>query len=317
MLQTQDPLANQQLIDPVLTRLVVGQPQYKPYPGTALAPPITVSTKTFKWVSYGKERLMDYGEIRRALRADIKVIDWEVSTESDTLDRYSVAVKKDVWELENATDSIGIQVKSADLARQVIELKMERLVKTMIDTAGSYDTGHVNAAANCWDSASGDSRVDVRAACALIAGKTGIPYEDMVVFLPEDSYQAALNDPTFLAARFNFSTDTPGYDALARYWGVGRVWSANPIVSADDGTVSSLYSDIAVVYYPGNAPMYDSTYGALHWAVSFKWAQQMRGGAYRPWYDERSTSWYFPWEDFCKVRVINNSCAAKITNCVT
>jgi hypothetical protein len=151
----------------------------------------------------------------------------------------------------------------------------------------------------------------------VITAATGLQISDLTVFLPEVSFEAAQDDPTFIAARNNFDTDTVGEDALARYWGVGRVWTANPVTAADDGTVSALYDDIAVIYYPGSQGKYDESWGSLVWAVQFKWARWAQGMAFEAWFDRLSTSWYFPWQEYQKVGVINANCAVKLTGCAS
>jgi hypothetical protein len=151
------PIDNTQLIDPVVSNLVIGQPQTRFWPGDMLAPPVVVPTIVFQYTEYGVERLMDY-EIERAYRANMKTVDFEVETHTDRLRRYTVAVKRDQDELLNADPSLSMRERCAALSREIVQTEMERKVHTMVATAGSFST--VTAVTNQWDGASGDSRTE-------------------------------------------------------------------------------------------------------------------------------------------------------------
>lgn len=299
--------------DPLLTQLVVGQPQKLPFPGLQLLTPITVPNWVFDYTVYNTEHL-DTVDTRRGMRAPIKHGDWQVNTVSDKLKRYSFRVMKDQDEIGNAHPSLSIMEKSAILAQRMVTMDIEREIRDLVQAVGSYAAGNVLpiAPGSEWNAAGGDSRADIRAMTAQIINTVPIMPEDLVLFLPLQSLEAAKDDPVFLAARQNFDTNMPTTDVLAAYWGIGRVWSANP-VDKDPATqvVGPMYGDNAILYYPGDNAAYDTTYGDITWAVNFKWN---RGIAQRRFYDEVHTSWSFPWHDYAAPRIINNAAAALITN---
>ena len=131
------------------------------------------------------------------------------------------------------------------------------------------------------------------------------------VFLSLASFEAAKDDPVFLTARHNFDTRIATESVLAEYWGVGGEWTANPVEVAA-GVVTSMYGDVAIIYYPGTGAQMDTGYGDLDFGRTFRYN---RGVASRPWYNNEDTTWSFPWTDYALHRITNNASAALITNC--
>lgn len=304
-----------QAVDPVVTALVTGQPLPLNLPGTQLFRPVLVPSFNFQYRNYGVESFLPH-DTERAMRAPIKHSDRAFTTTSGKLKRYSWMELADEDELANADPSLRLRELKASAARTIVEMGIERAIHaivTDVTPGNTYASGHIFNLTNGFnDATAGDSRAAVRAACAAIAGKTGMPYSSMVVFLPEASLQAALDDPEFLAKRQYTGTATASLADLAAYWGVGRVWSANPI-TASGTTISSLYSDVAVVYLDSIPADYDTEYGSLTWGATFKWN---RGSVLMPFRDAKTTSWHFPYQDYALPKAINPNCAAIITNCV-
>lgn len=314
---TENPIVNVQLgTDPMVTQLVLGQPQAVRFPGMEILRPISVDAWTFKYTVYGKEHLGHF-DTRRGMRAPIRHTDWKVSTVTEGLERYSFSTVRDQDELNNAAPSLAVRERSATLSRRIVEMDIERKIRDLLlDSTTGYAANHIITlgAGNEWDDATnGDSKASIRTLSKQIAVDTGLQPADMHVFLPMAALEAAKDDPTFLAIRANWTSDISDEMALAKYWGVGRVWSANPVeidTSSPDDVVA-MYGDTAIVYYPGDAAGYDTTYGDLHFGATFKWN---KGVASTPWYDNKTTSWYFPWTDYAKEAVTNYLCGGLVLN---
>jgi hypothetical protein len=303
----------QQGIDPVVTSLVVGTPSMSNFPTLQLIRPITVPKWSFQYTTFGVEHLMKH-DTERGMRAEIKHSDWESGTDTGKLRRFGWSIGKDQDEIGNANPSLRLRERSAAQAREIVLRDIETRMKDFVLAATSYQTGHVTTltATNEWDNqTNGDSRANVRALAKLIFTATQIPYDRLSVFLTEESLQAALDDPKLKAIRNNFSSDTPDIEVLRRYWGVGRVWSANPSALSAADALESMYGDIAVVYFDGNHADFDTEYGEYTWAVQFSWNQGVANAA---WYEDKRTTWFFPWHEYRSWKAININCAGLILN---
>lgn len=306
-------------VDPIITELSKGFPMPMTLPGQRLFRPVSVPNWNFQYRTYGNERLRQH-DTERAMRAAIKKADFAVSTAAAKLKRFSFMAEADQDELANANPTLRLRELKAGFAKTIVSQDIERTIHaivTDVTPGNTYATGHILNLTNGFnDATAGDSRAAVRAACALISAKTGMPYTAMTVFLPESSLQAAYDDPEFLAKRQYTGTATPNMNDLAAYWGVGRVWSANPVVASGTTLVTPLYADIAVVYLDSLPVDYDTEYGEYVWGATFKWQAFPQGMALAPFYKDENTTWHFPFQDYALPKVINANCAAIITNCV-
>lgn len=301
-------------VNPVVTSLVLGTPRRRTMPGMRLLRPVSVDSVNFQYVTFDNKHLQDV-DAERAMRAEITSIDWDATTASAKLRRFTKKVKKDKDEIRNAHPSLRIQELSALMARRTVEMSMEKVIRdVVIDTTpgNTYASGHIFNLTNGFDDpVNGDSKTAVRTAAATISADTGAQIGELSVYLPEISFNAAVDDPLFLEKRGNFSTVLPTAADLAAYWGVKEVWTANPVQASGTG-IAAMYSDIAVVYFDGVGQDFDTEYGELVWGVSFK----LNGGvALEAWYDNNTSSWNFPWEDWLLPKITNPKAAALLTNC--
>lgn len=312
----ESPLADAQMgVNPILTELVLGQPQVLTFPGQRILRPITAPARLFQYQAWGNERLKAF-DTERALRAEIKHGDFRVSQETGFLKRFSFGVLKDQDELANAAPSYGMSEKSSAFSRTIVEMDIERRRRDLLLASSSYAAGHVTTlgAGSEWDAAGGDSKANIRDIGKLICAKTGLQMEQLEVFLTYGALEAAKEDPLFLASRMNYDASTPTVAALQEYWGMGNVWSANPIEADGDSDtdIVAMYGDCAIVYYPGNAAGYDTSWGDLTFGVDFKWN---KGVASSPFYIQNRTSWFFPWTDYSNPAIINVNAAGIVKNC--
>ena len=310
----ESPLENYTLgQNPLVTSLVLGTPQTRQMPSRQILTPLGVDSVAFKWFSYGVERLKSY-DTKRGLRAKIRHSDWAATTHTDELVRYSWSIVKDDAEIANGHPSLRVREVSAMMARDIVQLGIEQIAATLLTTTTSYPASHRLAisAGSEWDAAGGDSYADVTAMANQICDDIGCLPGEINAFVPSVSLRAALQDPVFRASRAYQTTDQASLDTLARYWGIGSAFTGNVRVASDAGVVSNLYSDCVILFYPGSAAAYDTSYGELQFGATFSWN---RGMALEAWRDPSNTSWYFPWEEWVKHKIINNYCGAIITNC--
>lgn len=307
-------LDNVQLnIDPIVTDLVLGQPGPGEMPGARILKPVTTSAWNFQYRQNDLNRLKRY-DTERGMRQPIKTGDFRYSMVSASLKRFSFGTLRDVDELLNAHPSLGLREACGRFSKTIVDMDLERRRRDLLVTAGNYDSGNTLAisAGSEWNSAGGDSKSDVRSMLAVISGKTGLRYNQISVFLSDTSLQAALEDPIFNATRSNWTADTADEQALQRYWGSGPVWSMNPVEADDDGVVSPMYGDVAILYYNSGVAGVDTMDGDLTFGCDFRY----NGGvASKPFYNDLVTSWMFPWTAYDYPAITTNFSGALITNC--
>lgn len=309
-----DPMQNLQVVDPVITQLLGGQPGRVTMPSSFILKNISVSNWSFKWNKFGTERFRHI-DTERAMRAEIRTVDFEVTQETGSLRRFSLAAKADQDELANASPSLKIREKKAALARQGVILDIETKIKDLLTTATNYPVSHRLAlgAGSEWNAAGGDSRSNIREMARAIGADTGIPIDEVSVFVSQSAYEAALDDPIFLAARQNYDTDTPDKSALTRYWGVKEVLTAGPITVDSSDQVSQFYGDVAILFVRDlNTSDWDTEYGEYTFAVNFQWN---RGVALEAWFERLTTTWWFPYQAYANPEIVNSNLGAIITNC--
>lgn len=308
--------------DAITTELVLGMPQAAIMPGERILSPVRVPGEHFRYPVFKAEHLFRRDTIR-GLREDMGFVDWKPQYENGHLDEYTIAVLKDKRELAARGDAAGVlrvAERSAMLARKIVMLDLEVRRRDLLTTVTNYPVANRLAISGGseWDAAGGDSRTDVRSMCAVICSGTPLQYSDLTVFLSFAALNAALDDPVFIAARSNYNADTADTAALARYWGVGEVWSANPVISTseDIADTGSMYSDIAIVYYDSRRAGVGTTFvedmGELHFGARFVMNE---GVALRSFYIDSRKSWAYPWEAMEAIALTNNSLGAIITNC--
>lgn len=309
------PLAALQQIDPVLTELTLGQPQVSQFPGSKILPAIRAPRWTFQFPRYGVERLMSY-DTRRPMRAPIKHAEFGVSMETGRLERFSFSSLWDQDEMTNADEWLGLSSRSADFARTIVEMDIERGRRDLLVTPGSYPVANRLALSSGseWGALGGDFKGSVDQVVSAICGTTGLQRSQLTMFLPESSYQAAKRDLPFLAGRANYNVNPPTIAELTEYVDIGRIWTANPIEAQDDGTIVPMYGDVAIIYFDGNtAPFTDfQQWGNMTFGVDFTWN---RGVASAPWYDPKHTSWHFPWTNYSYPQLLTPAAGGIITNC--
>ena len=310
----ESPIENvQNGVSPLITDLVLGQPQATFFPGSKILRPITAPNFVFQYSTWGTERLERY-ETERAMRAPIKHGSFKVDQVPAKLKRFSFGTLRDLDEISNAHPSLSLTEKCTAFSKTIVDMDIERRKRDLLLATGSYAAGNTLAIAGGseWDTAGGDSKSNIQTVAKAICRKTGLQMEQLSVFLSWEALTAAKLDPIFIASRMNYDASTPTLAALQEYWGVGPVWSANPIEIDENGDLVPMYGDVAIIYYPGNAPDYDTNWGDLTFGVDFKWN---KGVASTPFILPQHTSYFFPWTDYANPAIINGNAGGLITNC--
>lgn len=314
-----NPLENFQLgIDGPVAELMVGQPMLTRPLGMDLFRTVRVPTVSFQYQTFGLEKF-EIKNAERHMRAPFQKSELEVGTASGTLARYGWASLLDRDEIRNSEAFEGvysmplrIRERHQNLSRHIVEMALENKRATVALAAASYSASSPDldvTVSNQWDDTSGDSRADVRALAAVLAGANGVSIEQIEVFLTHASMHAAQSDPTLLGVRQYTGLATVTADILREYWGVGKVTVGDSYAANAAGTaVSSLYNDVAILKVMQPLTGYDESEGKLDSFVSFKW--QVFGRPSMPYYDEDRTSWAFPFEDWELATTVNTSAAA-------
>lgn len=311
-----DPItANRLGQTPMITQLVLGTPQARVMPSSLILPRIIVPNFTFKYTIYGKEHLRRF-DTRRANRAQIMRGSFTADTAEATLARYSFADEADIAELMDAIPSLQLRTKKAMFAKKVVELDIEAQAATLLGTATNYPASHRLALAGGdeWG-AGGNVYDDFQTVAAAIATDSGglITPDMLSVYMPTASLQAAVDDSSFRSASVYGGTARGNRTKLAEYLGCKEIVTANPIQASDADVLSSLYSDICIIWYnaSGSGEMVQD-FGELNFGATFAINS---GVALQPWYDDDHTTWVFPWEDWVKHSITNSALAGIITNC--
>lgn len=310
----EDPAENLQS-NPFVTSLVLGRGFNRIYPGARMWPRFNADWK-FQYTRFGTES-MRLRDTERPMRAPYKVDGFQPSYEDSSLKRYSWATMRDKDEFRISTPNLNLQVNCGVYSRRITEQDIERVRREAILTDANYPAGHVVTlgAGDEFNAATGDARPFIQAAAEIIALKLGVEWSQLSLFMPHTAFAAAINDPTFLAAWFLNSTTVPTEADLAKYYGIGEVWTANPVHFTDAGVATYSWPDTSVLYFTGD-PQMDTSFGEPAWGRTFAWNQ---GGISSSMIsiDWPETANAFPWTDYARPLMLTSEAAVLIKNCST
>lgn len=321
-----NPLDNFQLgIDGPVAELMVGQPKLVRMLGEDLFRTVRVPTVSFLYQTFGLERF-ETKNAERHMRAPFQHSELEVGTASGKLARYGWGALLDRDEIANSEAfeavyamPLRIRERHQMLAKSIVEQTLEKKRATVALAAASYSASAPDldvTVSNKWDGGSGDSRSDVRALASVLAAQNGISIEQIEVFLTHASMHAAQADPALLAVRQYTGLATVSADVLREYWGVGRVTVGDSYeANAASTAVVSMYGDVAILKAMQPLVGYDDREGQLDSFVKFKWS--VFGRPILPFFDEKRTSWLFPYEDWELGATVNTKSAAILRDTAT
>lgn len=324
----EEPMTQFQL-DPGWTSLVLGKPTPIGNPGELILRPWTVNDWTFKWLIFGGERHQVLNA-KRGPGAEIQHGTFAVAEDSGILERYSFKFGFDLDQIRFGDARIGMAEKCLQNARSIVEMAMEYDRATLLTTAASYTSGNnlaISAGSEWNDSTPGDPKEHIRTVVDAITAATGVEDEDLAVFLPRESYQAAIEHADFISFKetassglgigvTGLSTKAANLALLAAYFEVGRVWTMNKRYMNTEGVMVPMYGDVAIVYYDGDqsSTAWDNSQGRYEFGRS---AMPNRGLAARPYVEENTTMQWYPWHGYLKPIITNPDLAGLITNTLT
>lgn len=245
----------------LLSGFDIGAFQYDAWPGDLILPEVRVAplvgqngAMTIELPKWGDEQF-ELINTERGISAGYNTVSMDPTTVTKKLGLYGVAAKKDTRVVNKASSFLQISAKHQALALRGLMLDRERRIRNLILDTSSYTASHAVALTTEWDHASGDSKSDFDSLFTTLTSSSGIPRELFTVTLTSyDAFDAALNDPTFIAQRTSTTGQSPNtatLQELARYWRVRRVNVADCRASIS-GAISSLWGDNAVAHWAGD-----------------------------------------------------------------
>lgn len=277
-------------------------------------PPIPVSKRTNRIPQTLGEYLVrrDTG---RAARAEIRAVTRRYAFQDVTLRRFTLAGVADKQEIENA-DPWNVALNSANLARLGVLLDSAMRKQSIILNTGNYGSTINILPGQGFNLATGYHLRDIfNAAAHIITAATGVPKKLLRLgILGQLGVDAVLNDFELLNRRLlTHGAAVPDWGAVATYLGidVANIWDAQPIFrnSENEATPTQMFPNgQLIIYYPGEDTVLPE--GDIAWARTFKLGGD--GGALAPWYENKETSWYYPWEKHELVDVFNTNCAVLV-----
>jgi len=313
------PFANERSTSPLLTSLVLGQPT-RPGAADIFFPRVPVPSPVFEFRQYDNAEIVPV-ETSRAFSAPYKTKTAGGRLLTAALQRHSFAGMADIDQFKISKSFGGdplFQARQAAIGKRIVDLTREIKASEVLTNTATYPAGHTLALASGseWNAAGGDSQGDITTAADAILSKTAAGREELMVGLSSSALNAALADPVFKASRVYTNSAFPSVRDLAAYWGVKEVRSFNPVAAASQevGSVPApIYGDVAIVFVPMFDPAnYDLTTGTMVFGAGFTWNT---GVANVPFYDDKTSSWYYPWTDWFDFEVISGGAGFLITNC--
>lgn len=315
-----------QLVNPLITALVIGQMQlFEPWV-EFVAPPIGVSSVTFDRPTWLGNEQMERKDTKRAESVEYEKSDVTPSKATGKVERHSWATMVDQRTLNNATPGLRVAEKFAAMAARIVLLSKWFELRDVMQTTTTavYATGHVTAISSGseWNDATpGDPRAQALPLIELICNKTGCQPHNLRMMLPVSSRIALQQNDTFQAwlkgdlssVRLDVGRNEGGAAAIADFFGVGDCMLPNPWGKAG-GTTGPIFADNAFFWLPGAPAEVDDSFGETRWIAYFR---MNAGISTEPFYLPLKTSWVYPWDeewtDFADA-VINTGAAALLTN---
>lgn len=306
-------------IDTLVQGVVLGTPSDDVFPGEQILPDRSVDSLNFLWPVLGKEHLRLH-DAKRALRAEHSEGNRAVSYASDTVERFSWKTGVDVAEIRSASiarPAFNLRRDGALYCRRIVRTAIEWERRALLVTAGTYsfayDLSTGTGDLNYWNGSSGNSFKNIWNAISAISNATGVQPSKLTLYLSQKAYLAFLMDPVFTARKGGLSQSLTGavsMQEIAAYFGIGKVWTANPVVANDAGGVDPMYDNVAILYLDTNSGL-DRTFGDYIPGVTFRWND---GVTAQSWYDNDRTSWYEAWNEWAKPKIFSATTMALFTN---
>lgn len=267
-------------IQPALTELIrLGHAFETPSVGSRLFPPVRTpwATPVVEYIEWGLNHF-ELLDTKRAMSAEFVFGTFTHTTRIEKISRYGAATRRDVEELASAHKFLRLPTLALQHPKRLVDHDIETRMQEVVFDNSSFEVGHVLTipGGDQWDLPPGNPRGDITTAYRLIHGVTQVQPENMTLWLSWEAKEAAFLSPqwnVFLAG--SGITAKPGdLSDLARFLGIGKVWSADPQTrNATGDGLESLYPGSTGVLYiepPDGLIGLDATYGSnALWAVDW------------------------------------------------
>lgn len=306
---------NVQLTDPLVTALALGQMSKRPSFVNFLAPIQFVDKIRVEYPTWAGNEWMENQNTLRGESAPYNTAKMEPSKETINLERHSFAFMADQRVFQNSDASLRVREKYAMSAAKVVEISIQHQVAAIMEASGNYAGSHfvtLGGGAE-WDDAAVDPRDSVDTAIAAISGAIGVSAEDIYGFLPEASKRALYRNPVFRSWNTGQQAkvaNNPNFNVVSDFFGIGPVLSENPW-SKNAGTTGPIFADSFYLFVPGVGGEYDTEFGEQRWLGHLRTAT---GIASEPFYDSKTTTWFFPWDVEVATPVFHTGAAYRIGN---
>lgn len=179
-----------QLVNAVLTSVGIGYRNQEYNIADWLFPRVRVAKEQGTYPIMGKEAMKEV-DATRALRANIKDFEADVSTETYTCLEQALKARIDKREIQAAAGTTLAQLQRSRAMQIADELALIREVKaaTLANTSGNYKAAHQVTPSTKWDAAGGKMIDDINDWAKLILLDIG-RYPNTIVFGP-DAWKAA------------------------------------------------------------------------------------------------------------------------------
>ncbi|NUN13487.1 MAG: major capsid protein [Myxococcales bacterium] len=239
-------LAQQRIVDPVLTTIAQGY-QQADLVAHRLLPNIPHDKEGGKIPRYDKSAFKEYNTTR-AIRTNSVRVDLGHDSIPFVMEEESIEVPTDEREREDsALDTDEVATKTA---QGIINLTHERKVASLVTATASYGAGsYVNVAADDrwsnYPSATSLPVVAIDDAKEVIRGKVG-RYPNVLVIGPK-VFKALKSHPTIIDRIKYSQKGVITEELLATIFDVDEVWVGKAIKSSDAGTMSDVWGNDAVL----------------------------------------------------------------------
>ena len=284
----------------ITAALRFGTPQRRVFLGDALMPVFSRDTWKVLVISEGDEHLRVF-DTERGFQEPRKRGKFVQSSTEFSMAAFGFEYGVDRRLATRFADqAFRLAVGAARRAQEAVRLDLENRIALMLSTPANYAAAdRKDASGTPWNGAGGDGKADFLAAFArLKVNHPGYTEADFRVGMSQHAWDALRNDTTWLADRITAGegTSVPTVADAEVYLGLqpGSITVGDASV-VDGGTVQNLWGETAIIFIAVNPSTLDTTFGSDVFAL----LHEMGGGnAFAPYFDDRPTTDWYPFERF-------------------
>lgn len=320
MMRAGTPETLQAGVEPLLALMLIelGTGQFANFFGRVVAPDARKSSWIMNYWSWTGQPQLQIGEegLVRAFQAERRTAQFTGEFTPTAMTRRGVSVPLDVDEIAIAEGVLQLAGHATLLARDLVQLAVERERQQLFGVPASYPGAHsLDATAAEWNAVGGDSLTDIDAMVdQLLSLNAPNQRESIHVVITHLTRDAVFADPTFLALRAGTESAAvrPDMDAVRDYWGVGQVTLADAVFDPGDGVPVSMWGDVAVGFVdPRLQGGIINSFGRQTFGVTFTFQS---GVPSAPFFDNATTTWHYPFDSHDHPAMIQGNAGFIITN---